>query len=156
MNVNREKAVKFLSEYGVLCKNEKLINEQMCAISRALESLSVGSASDIQAVGGARYGEYLIGRMQKADELKLRRAAVRMRKELITGIVDRLPERQRTVICRFFLSGDGSGAADDLSEQLSVERSQVYRIRGAALDAVYEMMSGSDPFTDAEEMYGVF
>lgn len=153
MKVNREKAVKFLSEYAVLCKNEKLINEQMCVINRALESLSVGGASEIPADGGTRYGEYLIDRMQKTDELKLRSAVVRMRKELITGIVDRLPERQRTVICRFFITGDSAGAADDLSEQLSVERSQVYRIRNSALDAVYDMMTGADALPADKELY---
>lgn len=145
MNENRQRAAKFLREYPTLCKNEKIINEQMCVIDRAMHSISISSPSSIPNYGGcSRYEDYLIGQLNKKDELKLRLAIVRMRRESITGLVDRLPPRQRAVVTRFFITGGSEGAAEDIMEQMSIEKSQVYRLKDMALDSIYEMMTECD------------
>lgn len=142
MNVNRQKAAGFLREYRLLCRSEKSINEQMCVIDRIMKSVSVSNPSAIpNCGGGSRYEDYLVNQIAKKDELRLRLAIVGMRKEMIMATVDRLSPKQRAVIDRFFISGGSERAADDLMELLAVEKSQVYRIKDAALDAVYRMMN---------------
>ncbi len=141
MNEKRQQAADFLRDYAILCRSEEAINEQMCAIDRAVRSESGGE----MPCGG------FCDQIGKMDELKLRLAVVRMRRELILGMVGRLPPRQRIVIDRFFITGGSERVADDIMERLAIEKSQVYRIKDAALDSIYRMMTDGSAGTAAAE-----
>ena len=141
MNEKRQQAADFLRDYAILCRSEEAINEQMYAIDRAVRSESGGE----MPCGG------FCDQIAKTDELKLRLAVVRMRRELILGMVGRLPPRQRIVIDRFFITGGSERAADDIMERLAIEKSQVYRIKDAALDSIYRMMTDGSAGTAAAE-----
>lgn len=131
MNEKRQQAAGFLREYAILCRSEDVINEQMCVIDRAVQGASDGDVPD------DRFNDQIGQR----EELRLRLAVVKMRREMISGMVDRLPPRQRIVIGRFFITGGSGHAADDIMEWLAIEKSQVYRIKDAALDSIYRMMT---------------
>ena len=119
-----------------------------------MTSVSVSNPSAVpNHGGGSRYEDHLIGQIAKKDELNLRLGIVRMRREMILRMVNSLPPRQRTVIERFYITGVKGHAADDIMEWLSVEKSQVYRIKDAALDSIYRMMTdgfGEDASYKAE------
>ncbi len=142
MNHNRVKAANFLKEYRQLCENEKFIREQMFQTEHLLKSLRISNPSASPNLGGgSRYEDFLVCQISKKEELRIRLLIVTARKETLKRAVEVLKGKERQVIERFFLYGAAYGAAEDLMEKLSLEKSQIYRIKDAALDKIYACIS---------------
>ena len=142
MNHNRIKAANFLKEYRKLCENEHFIREQMFQTEHLLKSLRISNPSTAPNFGGSsKYEDFLVSQISKKDELRIRLLVVTARKETLKRAIEILKGKEREVIERFFLSDISYGAAEELMEKLSLEKSQIYRIKDAALDKIYAYMS---------------
>ncbi len=141
MKENRKKAAEFLKEYRRLTENEKLIKEQIFLKEQLLQSIRISNPSTAPNVGGSsRYEDFLVRVISQKEELRLRLLIVSGRADTIRRIVDTLKGKERTVIERFYFRRSPR-AADDLMEVLSLEKSQIYRIKDAALDKIYAAMT---------------
>lgn len=142
MNQNRMKAARFLKEYRKLCENEHFIREQMFQTEHLLKSLRISNPSAAPNFGGSsKYEDFLVSQISKKEELRIRLLIVTTRKETLKRAIGILKVKEREVIERFFLSDASYGAAEELMEKLSLEKSQIYRIKDAALDKVYAYMT---------------
>lgn len=141
MRENREKAEKYLTEYRILNKNEKIIREQMFEIEKMLGTLRISSLSTVpKHGGGSKYEDYLVNQISKKEELRIRLVIVTARKAMIKRSLEILSGNEFTVAERFYISGERKGAAEELMEKLGFEKSHIYRIKDAALDKIYNYL----------------
>ncbi len=139
MTENRKRAEELLSQYSTIKKTLTIMDEQMFAISSLLRELK--REEDLQdGLSQERVGEYHEGLVKKMTSLRVRKNLLKLRMSMIEGIVNSLKPNEREVIKRFYFSESYHRASDDLMEKLSVEKTQVYRLRRSALKKIGEVM----------------
>jgi DNA-directed RNA polymerase specialized sigma subunit len=86
----------------------------------------------------ARYVKLL----KEKKELIFHRTTMAGWKEVIEETVRRLPEHERRVLERFYLTASCRFAAEDLMEALEFEKTHIYRLRDRALKHLGEILEG--------------
>jgi len=130
---NKKRAQDFLARYRVYAEKLSYIVEQMFYIDRLLIT-----AKDQLGETDPRY----IALLKERKEMAFHRAAVAGWKEVIEETVRRLPQPERRILERFYLSDSSRYAAEDLMESLEFEKTHIYRLRDRALCRLGEMLDG--------------
>lgn len=141
MKWNKE-AVQDLKDYERL---EQFIDgypEQMAALEDDMTAVR-GAATDKTPVqgGGSRMEDALINNIAKRERLTLNYAAAEKRYRLIKNALEKLDDRDRLLLDRFFIHRHGNHV-DRLCEELHLEQAQVYRLKDQALYKFTLMMYG--------------
>lgn len=138
MNNRRKSAVTFLSEYKKLKKEKEIVSDQIYCTAELYRELmrNDGAVAEHKSVS-----EYKVALERRINELNARRGAIQLRMKLIDSIINRLSDVERFIIRRYYIDGDCKGAADDIMEMLSYEKTHVYRLRDKALDTIADMMN---------------
>lgn len=137
--MSNKNAVEFLSQYDMLQKSCKIIDEQMFEIMPLLRELKreENASTDTQNENvSRRFNKYLEGLTDEYKDLAMRKRLLNYRIKMIENVVSALPKNERKVIERFFLSPNKHYAAEDLMEELEFEKTHIYRLRTRALDMI--------------------
>ena len=137
MNNKRKIAADFILGYKKLKHEKEIVSDQMYCTAELYRELMRAEHSETDQ---GTFNDYKNGLERRMTELNARRGAIQLRMKLIDSIIDRLSEVERLIIKRYYIDGDCKGAADDIMEMLSYEKTHVYRLRDKALDIIYEMM----------------
>lgn len=138
MNNRRKSAVTFLNEYKKLKKEKEIVSDQIYCTAELCRELMRNDGADADQKS---LGEYKVALERRINELNARRGAIQLRMKLIDSIINRLSDVERFIIRRYYIDGDCKGAADDIMDMLSYEKTHVYRLRDKALDTIADMMN---------------
>lgn len=148
MNSRRKNAADFITEYKKLKHEREIVSDQMYCTAELYRELMRSERSDGDE--GA-FNEYKLRLERRLIELNARRGAMQLRTKLIDSVIDRLDDIERLIVKRYYIDGDSKGAADDLMEILSYEKTHIYRLKDRALDKIADMI---DSFPTEDYLYG--
>ena len=138
MNKKRKTAADFVSEYKKLKHEKEIVTDQMYCTAELYRELTRNEGTE----GNQKIlNEYKCSLERRINELNARRGAIQLRMKLIDSIILRLSDIEQLVIKRYYIDGNSKGAADDIMERLSYEKTHVYRLRDKALDTIADMMN---------------
>jgi hypothetical protein len=98
-----------------------------------------------------RVNKYIESLREEYRELSMRKRLINYRIKMIESVVSSLPKNEKRTIERFFLSPDKHYAAEDLMEELDLEKTQIYRIRTRALNMTSEIIENIPLCSEAHE-----
>lgn len=148
MNDTRKRAADFIAEYKKLEREKEIVTDQMYGTAELYRELMCYEKNDKEQ---GMFDEYKMRLERMLNKLNAQRGAIQLRMKLIESIIGRLSDVERLILRRYYIEGDSKGAADDLMEDLSYEKTHVYRLRDKALDKVAEMM---DSFPHEDYLHG--
>jgi hypothetical protein len=138
MNKKRKIAADFVSEYKKLKHEKEIVTDQMYCSAELYRELARSEGTD----GNQKIlNEYKSSLERRINELNARRGAIQLRMKLIDSMILRLSDVEQLIIRRYYIDGESKGAADDIMEILSYEKTHVYRLKDKALDNIYDMMN---------------
>ena len=143
MNERIKSAHGLLSSYNTVIKQKQIIDEQMFSIFELYRGLS-REENSLGGEGGL-YSSYKDELKNKLVALKIRHGELFLRQRLINSLLDRLPLSEKTVLRRFYITGGSHGAADELMELLSFEKTHIYRLKDRGLEKIGEMLEALPP-----------
>ena len=156
--MRNKNAVEFLNQYDILQRSCQIIDEQMFAIAPLLRELKreENTRQDIENENvSRRVNKYIQSLREEYRELSMRKRLINYRIKMIESVVSSLPKNEKRTIERFFLSPDKHYAAEDLMEELDLEKTQIYRIRTRALNMTSEIIENiplrSEPHENTRE-----
>ena len=132
MKWNKE-AVQDLKDYEKLEQFIKNYPQQMAALEEYFISIKgcVTDKSPVQG-GGNRLEDSIINNIAKRERLALNFAAAAKRFKLVKDALDKLDEKDRLILDRFFIHRQ-EHHVDALCEELHLEQAQIYRLKDQAL-----------------------
>ena len=149
MNERIKSAHGLLSSYNTVIKQKQIIDEQMFSIFELYRGLS-REENSLGGEGGL-YSSYKDELKNKLVALKIRHGELFLRQRLINSLLDRLPLSEKTVLRRFYVTGGSHGAADELMELLSFEKTHIYRLKDRGLEKIGEMLEALPPLDTLKE-----
>jgi ArpU family phage transcriptional regulator len=130
----KKSAIEDLQKYSRRRDSLDNIKTRIAALKEQYASVKCALGSDSVAVqgGGSRIEDRMLSNIVERERLAHTYRAAKRLVELTERGLDGLDERERLVLERFYIT-PAKNAVPRLSEELFVEKSQVYRIKDDAL-----------------------
>lgn len=140
----KQQAVEDLKRHGLRLQAVRNLQERIEVLQAKFEGAYGPRLDGVPMKGGGNAREErMVANIAKRDELQQALAQSRRMVALVQRGLRALPKDQRRVLEVFYLQ-PGHGKAEQLCEQLGVERATVYRLRDKALRNFTLVMYGKD------------
>lgn len=120
-------------------KSLQNLQERIETLSIQIHSLSANQMGE--SVKGGSGEDVLLSKLVELEELKKQHTITRKYVELTQRCLDALTEEERLILERFYICRS-QGWAEELMEQLYIERTEVYRRKDNALRKFTKVMYG--------------
>lgn len=130
-------AAELLSSYNTVIKQKQIIDEQMFSIFELYRNMIREEQS---MTDKDMYDSCKNDLRKRLCLLQSRHNELFLKQRLINSLLDRIPLTEKTVLRRFYISGGGHGAAEELMELLTFEKTHIYRLKDRGLSRIGQMM----------------
>jgi DNA-directed RNA polymerase specialized sigma subunit len=129
----KREAEQELKQYPGRCRALKNIKLRHQALKEEMVTLKGASTDRIPVRGGAsRMEDALVNNIVERQRLELTYKLTRKLVDLTKQGLDSLSQQERDILTRFYIE-EGKYTADNLCEELHLERSRIYRLKDQAL-----------------------
>ena len=129
----KREAEQELKQYPGRCRALKNIKLRHQALKEEMVTLKGASTERIPVRGGAsRMEDALVNNIVERQRLELTYKLAHKLVDLTKQGLDSLSQQERDILTRFYIE-EGKYTADNLCEELHLERSRIYRLKDQAL-----------------------
>jgi DNA-directed RNA polymerase specialized sigma subunit len=129
----KREAEQELKQYPGRCRALKNIKLRHQALKEEMVTLKGASTDRIPVRGGAsRMEDALVNNIVERQRLELTYKLTHKLVDLTKQGLDSLSQQERDILTRFYIE-EGKYTADNLCEELHLERSRIYRLKDQAL-----------------------
>ena len=129
----RTMSIERLREYSARKKALLLIPEQIEALEMNFENVKIATVDETAVKSGnAKKDDVMINNIAMREELKRNLEMAKKEVDIVEKGLAELTDEQQSVLLRFFISRT-RGHVESLCEELTLEKSAVYKIKNEAL-----------------------